>query len=92
LFSAPVPKPVLVAPLHVTVLPDWTHAASAGPAGTMAAVTVDKTNGAARVSHRPTLTFAVNSSDSTVLVRAAPSIIFIIQSQLSRPKQPPPAN
>jgi hypothetical protein len=74
------------------VLPDCTHAASAGPAGTTAAATIDKANGTARVGHRPALTFAVDSGHSTVLVRAAPLIFFIIQSQLSRPKQPPPAN
>jgi hypothetical protein len=81
----PVPKPVTVAPLQVTVLPDCTHAA-AGAAGTTAAVTIDKTNGAARVSDRPAFTFAVDSS------RAVPLIIFIIQSRILRPKQPPPAN
>jgi hypothetical protein len=86
LFSTPVPKPVTLAPLQMTVLPDCTHAASAGPAGTTAVITVDKASGAARVSHCPALTFAVNSG------RAAPSIFFISYSQLSRPKQPPPAN
>jgi len=92
LFSAPVPKPVTVAPLQVTALPDCRHAAAAGPASTTAAVTIDKTNGAARVSHRPVLAFAKDSGHSAVFVRAVPLIIFIVQSRILRPKQLPPAN
>src|SRR6266702_4320072 len=68
LFSTPVPKPVTLAPLQVTVLPDCTHAAAAGPAGTTAAAS-DKANGATRTGHRLALTFAL---DSTVFVRPAP--------------------
>jgi hypothetical protein len=75
-----------VAPLQVTVLPDCTHAAAAGPAGTKPAVTIDRTNAAARVSDRPALTFAVDSG------RAAPLSFFISHSRVLRPKQPPPAS
>src|SRR4029077_5629835 len=89
LFSAPVPKPVTVAPLQVTVLPDCTHAAAAGSAGTTAAATIDNTNAAASFGHRAPRTRAVDSGHSTVFVRAAPLNFFIGYSQLSRPKQPP---
>jgi hypothetical protein len=74
------------------MLPDCTHAAAAEPTGTTAAATIDTANGAARVSHRPALTSAVDSGHSTVFVRAVPSIFFISYSQLSRPKQPSLAN
>jgi hypothetical protein len=69
---------VLVVPLQVTVLPDCRHAAAAGVADITLAITIDKTNSAARVSHRPALPFDV---DPKVIVHAL-LIGFISSSRI----------
>jgi hypothetical protein len=87
-----VPKPVLVAPLQVTVLPDWTHAATAGPAGIATTVVSDSTNGAASVNDRSGRAFALDTGKFIVVIRAAPFVDVIRHSQVVRPKQPSLAN
>src|SRR5262245_24989085 len=59
LFSAPVPKPVLVASLQVTTLPDCIQAAAADPVE-ITTVTADSSSGAASTSVRSVRPFGVS--------------------------------
>jgi hypothetical protein len=78
LFSTPVPKPVVVAPLQVTTAPDCTQAAAAGPADNTAAEANDKEKDAASLSRAlPKL------AQYTTWWRAVQFLVFIGHSQNS---------
>ncbi|GLR87343.1 hypothetical protein GCM10007857_40540 [Bradyrhizobium iriomotense] len=78
LFSVPVPKPVVLAPSQLTVLPDCTQAAIAGLAGIATIAAADNKNGAANVGARPNRTLAANAGNFTVFISTAPFLDFII--------------
>jgi hypothetical protein len=81
LFSAPVPKPVLVVPLQVTTLPDCTQAAAAGADGNISA-NAGRIGRAARAKGRRDQPARRYLCAVTIPIRSALVFDFIFDSRL----------